>query len=127
MQALRLDGINQPLAIQDVPTPTPASGEVLVQIRAAALNHRDVWIQAGQYAGLRFPCILGSDGAGVITKLGADVAEELLGQAVLINPGREWGDNPRAQAKTFSILGLPDQGTFASAYLLTLYVLYQST
>ncbi|TGE15159.1 zinc-binding dehydrogenase [Hymenobacter elongatus] len=113
MQALQLDGINEPLRLQDVPTPTPGPGEVLVQLHAAALNHRDVWIQKGQYAGLRFPCILGSDGAGVVTALGEGADEALRGQAVVINPGHSWGDNPNAQAKSFTILGLPNQGAFA--------------
>lgn len=113
MQALQLDGINQPLKLQEVPTPTPAAGEALVELRAAAFNHRDVWIQKGQYGGLKFPCILGSDGAGVVTAVGEGVDGSLIGQSVLINPGHHWGDNPRAQAKDFKILGLPDQGTFA--------------
>ncbi|QDA61232.1 zinc-binding dehydrogenase [Hymenobacter jejuensis] len=113
MKALVLDGINQPLQLRDVPTPTPAPGEVLVQLRAAALNHRDVWIQKGQYAGLKFPCILGSDGAGIVAELGEGVDEALRGQAVIINAGHDWGDNPRAQGKSFKILGLPEQGTFA--------------
>ncbi|RYU77137.1 zinc-binding dehydrogenase [Hymenobacter persicinus] len=113
MHALQLNGIGQPLHLTEVPTPAPGPGEVLVELRAAALNHRDVWIQKGQYAGLRFPCILGSDGAGVVTALGEGADASLLGQRVLINPGQNWGDNPRAQARSFTILGLPQQGTFA--------------
>ncbi|PJJ48132.1 zinc-binding dehydrogenase [Hymenobacter chitinivorans] len=113
MQALQLNGINEPLHLQEVETPQPGAGEVLVEIHAAALNHRDVWIQKGQYAGLRFPCILGSDGAGVITAVGPGADESLRGQAVLINPGHNWGDNPHAQSRSFTILGLPEQGTFA--------------
>ncbi|GAB2453282.1 alcohol dehydrogenase [Hymenobacter qilianensis] len=112
MQVLQLDGINQPLVLQEVPTPMPAAGEVLVEIRAAAFNHRDVWIQKGQYGGLKFPCILGSDGSGVVVAVGEGVDESLLEKAVVINPGHNWGDNPKAQAKNFKILGLPDQGTF---------------
>ncbi|UYZ63452.1 zinc-binding dehydrogenase [Hymenobacter weizhouensis] len=113
MKALVLDGVNQPLQLRDVPTPQPGPGEVLVQLRAAALNHRDVWIQKGQYAGLRFPCILGSDGAGIITAVGEGAPAELLHQKVVINPGQGWGDNPAAQSRAFTILGLPAQGTFA--------------
>ena len=113
MQALVLDGINQPVQLREVPTPAPAPGEVQVQLHTAALNHRDVWIQKGQYAGLKFPIILGSDGAGIVTEVGEGVDEQLRGQAVIINPGQNWGDNPAAQAREFSILGLPQNGTFA--------------
>lgn len=113
MQALVLDGINQPLQLREVPTPSPGPGEALVQLHAAALNHRDVWIQKGQYAGLKFPVILGSDGAGTVAELGEGISTDLRGQAVLINPGHNWGTNPAAQAKEFSILGLPADGTFA--------------
>ncbi len=113
MQALVLDGINQPVQFREVPTPQPGPGQVLVQLHAAALNHRDVWIQKGQYAGLKFPVILGSDGAGTITELGEGVDQQLRSQAVLINPSQNWGSNPAAQARDFSILGLPQDGTFA--------------
>ncbi|MCB2378346.1 zinc-binding dehydrogenase [Hymenobacter sp. BT635] len=113
MQALQIDGINEPAHLQEVTTPTPGPGQVLVQLHAAALNHRDVWIQKGQYAGLKFPCILGSDGAGVIMAVGEGADAGWQGQAVVINPGHNWGDNPRAQGRSFTILGLPAQGTFA--------------
>ncbi|NVO85973.1 zinc-binding dehydrogenase [Hymenobacter terrestris] len=113
MQALVLSGIDQPLKLQEVPTPVPAAGQVLVQLHAAALNHRDVWIQKGQYAGLKFPIILGSDGAGTVTALGEGAPASLLHQAVLINAGQGWGNDPRAQGRDFQILGLPADGTFA--------------
>jgi NADPH:quinone reductase-like Zn-dependent oxidoreductase len=38
-----------------MPAPLPATGEVVVSLRAAALNHRDVWIKLGQYPGSSFP------------------------------------------------------------------------
>jgi zinc-binding alcohol dehydrogenase/oxidoreductase len=113
MQALVLEGINHPLQLQEVPTPAPGPGEVLVEIHAAALNHRDVWIQKGQYAGLKYPSIVGSDGAGVVVAVGEGAPANLQGQAVVINPSHNWGSNPAAQAREFTILGLPHQGTFA--------------
>ncbi|RPD50438.1 alcohol dehydrogenase [Hymenobacter sediminis] len=113
MQALVLEGIGQPVTLQEFPTPQPGPGQVQVQLHAAALNHRDVWIQKGQYAGLKFPIILGSDGAGIVSVLGEGVDADLLGQAVLINPGHYWGNNPAAQGRDFQILGLPQDGTFA--------------
>jgi len=112
MQALVLEGIHQPLQLQEVPDLVPTAGEVVVQLQAAALNHRDVWIQKGQYAGLHFPAILGSDGAGVVTEA-ADANTAWMGKEVIINPGMNWGNNPQAQAKSFKILGMPDPGTFA--------------
>jgi zinc-binding alcohol dehydrogenase/oxidoreductase len=113
MQALVLDGINQPVQLREAPTPQPAPGQVQVQLHAAALNHRDVWIQQGQYAGLKFPIIMGSDGAGIVTAVGDGVDASLQGRAVLINPGQNWGDEPAAQGRDFQILGLPENGTFA--------------
>lgn len=113
MKAVQLEGINQTVAVKEVPTPAPQKGEVQINIKAAALNHRDVWIQKGRYAGLKYPAILGSDGAGVVTQAGQGVDNAWVGKEVIINPGHNWGDNPDAQQKEFKILGMPDQGTFA--------------
>ncbi len=107
MKALVLDGVNQPLQLKDVPDPVAGPGEAVVRVEAAALNHRDLWIQKGQYAGLKFPIILGSDGCGVVAE-GAG-----QGREVIINPGMDWGNRREAQANEFRILGLPDDGTFA--------------
>ncbi len=101
------------LKFEDWPDPEPGRGEVVVKLQAAALNHRDVWIRKGMYAGLKFPIVLGSDGAGEIVALGDDAPKELLGKHVIINPGMDWGDDPRVQHKNFKILGLPDDGTYA--------------
>lgn len=113
MKAAVLNGIHQPVHIEDVPVPEISGNEVLVAVKSAALNHRDVWIQKGQYAGLKFPIILGSDGAGIVEKTGNDVKNVSVGQEVIICPSWYWGDNPKVQAKTYRILGLPDNGTFA--------------
>ena len=113
MKAAVLTGVNQPLQVQEFPDPQPGPHEVVVKVAAAALNHRDVFIQKGLYAGLKFPMILGADGAGVVTAVGAAVAERWLGKAVVFNPGLDWGENPAAQSRQFRILGMPDHGTFA--------------
>ena len=115
MQALQLDAIHQPATVREIPTPAPAAGEILVKLHAAALNYRDIWIQKGQYAGLRLPCTLGADGAGEVAAHGENVPADApaVGTRVLINPGLRWGDNPRAQAKDFVVVGMPDPGTFA--------------
>jgi zinc-binding alcohol dehydrogenase/oxidoreductase len=115
MLAIQLDGTHQPVVLRELPVPTPGPGEILVQLHAAALNHRDVWIQKGQYAGLRFPCTLGADGAGVVAAWGPEVPADAppIEARVVINPGLDWGPNPRAQGKAFRVLGMPDEGTFA--------------
>lgn len=107
MQALVFNGINQPLDYQTVSDPSPSKGQVVVQLSAAALNHRDVWISKGQYAGIKFPTILGSDGAGTYK-----------GKEVIINPSLDWGGNPACPGPNYRILGLPDNGTFAAAVVV---------
>ncbi len=71
----------------DVPTPSPGYGEVLVRLRAAALNRLDLWVREG-WPGLRlqYPHILGADGAGDIAALGEGVTEWQVGDRVVINP-----------------------------------------
>ncbi len=115
MLALQLDAIHQPAAVREVPTPTPGPGEILVRLHAAALNHRDVFIQQGLYAGIKLPCTLGSDGAGEVAAHGPDVPADApaVGARVVLNPGLRWGPSPRVQARDFVVLGMPDAGTFA--------------
>ena len=93
----------------------PEPDEVLVQIRAAALNRRDYWITQGMYPGIEPPIVLGSDGAGVVEHTGSALGNYWQGREVIINPGIGWGDDPRVHAKDFTILGLPRDGTFATA------------
>src|SRR5438552_9419763 len=84
MRAVVLEGVNR-LEVRDLTVPELGPGEVVVRLRAAALNHRDVWIKKGEYAGLKFPIVPGSDGAGVVTRLAADVSPDRAGQEVIIN------------------------------------------
>jgi zinc-binding alcohol dehydrogenase/oxidoreductase len=112
MRALQLTAINQ-LAITAVADPVPAADEVVVAIKAAALNHRDVWIKTGQYAGLKFPSIPGSDGSGVVLSAGGPEGAPWIGRNVIVNPSFGWGESEHAQGPKFAILGLPREGTFA--------------
>ena len=113
MKAIVLEAADKPLIFKEVDKPTLAPGEALVQIKAAALNRRDYWITIGKYAGIKYPAILGSDGAGVVAEVGSDVDQHWIGQEVIINPGYGWGDNDNFQSDDFKILGLPSDGTFA--------------
>ncbi|MBT5900973.1 MAG: zinc-binding dehydrogenase [Opitutaceae bacterium] len=112
MNAVQIPALNE-IEIAAGADPTPGPGDVLVSVQAAALNHRDLWIKLGQYAGITYPLIPGSDGAGVITGVGEGVTEWAAGDDVVINPSFDWGDDEHAQAADFSILGLPRAGTLA--------------
>ena len=113
MKAIVLEAADKPLVFKEVDKPLLAPGEALVQIKAAALNRRDYWITIGKYAGIKYPAILGSDGAGVVVEVGDKADRHWLGQEVIINPGYGWGDNDNFQSDDFKILGLPADGTFA--------------
>ncbi len=112
MRAIRIEAVGK-VAVAEIPDPVPAAAEALVEIRAAALNHRDLWIKLGQYAGLRYPCIPGSDGSGVVTSVGPGADTSWVGREVVINPSLDWGPSEAAQGPSFTILGLPRDGTLA--------------
>jgi zinc-binding alcohol dehydrogenase/oxidoreductase len=115
MKAVLLEELGSPdgLRLRDVDDPVAGPGQVLVRLRAAALNRRDVFIRQGLYAGIKLPTILGSDGAGVIAAVGEGVSKDRVGEEVVIDPCLDWGSDPRAQSSKFRILGMPDPGTYA--------------
>jgi len=106
---------NSPSKIQllDLPQPICGPKEVLIQIKAAALNHRDEWCRKGKYPNLKDGVILGSDAAGIVAEVGADVDPFWLEKEVIINPAKNWGTNEKAQSSDFEILGMPNSGTLA--------------
>jgi NADPH:quinone reductase-like Zn-dependent oxidoreductase len=81
VKAVRIheDGGPEVLRYEDAPDPVPGDGQVLIELRAASLNHLDVWVRRG-LPSVPKPRILGADGAGVIA--GTD-------ERVVINPGIE--------------------------------------
>lgn len=115
MEAVVLQTCDGPQGLRyiDVETPRPKAGEVLIRLRYAALNHRDVWISRGTYQGIRLPVILGSDGAGEVAACGEGVDHLRVGDPVIINPGLMWGDSDAHPGPNFQILGMPRNGTFA--------------
>jgi NADPH:quinone reductase-like Zn-dependent oxidoreductase len=88
LKAVRIheDGGPDVLRYEDVADPVAASGEVLVELRAAGLNHLDVWVRKG-LPSVPKPRILGADGAGVVAALGDGVDRFEIGQRVVVNPG----------------------------------------
>ncbi len=99
------------LHYQELPAPVCGVDQVRIKLHAAALNHRDQYIREGKYSKIVLPAVLGSDGVGTVTE--APSHPELIGKRVVIDPSFGWGDDPRAQGPSFSILGMPTQGTFA--------------
>ena len=115
MRAVRCErqGPPEEMKLVELPDPVPAPGEAVVRLHACGLNHRDVWIRQGLYARIQLPCVLGSDGAGVVESVGAGVDAKLVGKRAVIIPCEKWGPDPAAQGKDFLILGMPRQGTMA--------------
>src|ERR1700677_41005 len=109
MQALQLKAADGPqsASLAEVERPDPKSGEIRVRIAAAALNHRELWITRGQYPGMRLPCTLGCDGAGVVDSVGPAVSGVKVGDEVALYPGLNWGANPSLPAADFGLLGMP--------------------
>jgi NADPH:quinone reductase-like Zn-dependent oxidoreductase len=92
VKAVRIheDGGPEVLRYEDVEDPAPGSGEVLVRLRAASLNHLDLWIRQG-LPSVPKPRILGADGAGVVAALGEGVDTFSEGDRVVLNPGLDDG------------------------------------
>ena len=87
MQAVRIHehGGTDVLVWEEITDPTIKPDQVLVQIKAAAINHLDIWVRRG-IPGISLPMILGSDAAGIIKKVGHKVHNFNIGDAVIINP-----------------------------------------
>lgn len=107
----KIEDLGKNLVFEEIEKPKISEDEILVRIKYAALNHRDLWITKGLYAGIRLPIVLGSDCSGIVEEKGKNVEDFSIGNEVIINPGMNWGDNESYQGKNFKILGLPDNGT----------------
>src|SRR5437764_8634834 len=104
MQAARVHETGGPgkIRIEEVPAPEERGGQAVVRVRAAALNHRDVFITRGLYPKIALPRILGSDCCG-----------EFEGREVIVNPTIGWGADERVWSPDATMLGMPADGTFA--------------
>lgn len=85
------------------PDPVPGPGEVLVELRAAALNYHDVLVRR-HGLGTSLPRILGIDGAGI---------RRDTGDEVIIQPSLDWGSSEAAPGPGWNILGDVRDGTYA--------------
>lgn len=102
MQAARVHEGGR-LVYESAPEPVAGPGEVVVELRAAAVNRRDLLVCAGVYP-FPLPLVPGSDGAGV---------RRDTGEEVVILPSLAWGQGEEAPGDGFRILGGPDDGTYA--------------
>ncbi|MFZ1397381.1 MAG: zinc-binding dehydrogenase [Candidatus Promineifilaceae bacterium] len=113
-------GLLENVQYTEVPEPEIGPDEVLIANKAAALNRLDLWVLAGWPGlNLKLPHIMGSDGAGVVARIGSNVTEFSEGDRVAINPslgsdadyfGRRGLDN---MSDNFAILGEHVDGFFA--------------
>lgn len=106
------------LKVKDMETPTAGEGQVVVALKVAGLNRRDLYIP-NRRGEDKEALILGSDGAGIIESIGKGVQNVKEGDEVIINPGLRWYDNSDAPPAEFDILGMPDHGTFGEKIVIS--------
>jgi NADPH:quinone reductase-like Zn-dependent oxidoreductase len=104
VKAIRIheDGGPEVLRYEDAPDPVPGTGQVLIELRAASLNHLDIWVRKG-LPSVSKPRILGADGAGIVVS-GDGFSP---GDPVVINPGLDAGDG------RITVIGEHTDGTHA--------------
>ena len=113
MKAIVLNQKTNNLETKEVDRPVLSTTDVLIKLKASALNHHELWTLKEKHLKSDSDIILGSDGAGIIMAAGADVHHLEKGDEVIINPSINWGTNNRVHGKNYEILGFPTQGTFA--------------
>src|SRR4051812_2440576 len=89
MKAIRIHahgGVDQ-LHLDELETPRPGPGQVLVEIKAAALNHLDLWVRKGLPGLKPLPITMGADGAGIVREIGDTVTQFAVGDRVVAQPG----------------------------------------
>lgn len=112
MKAVRIHQFGGPevLMYEDVPDPQLRKNQVLVRVRACALNHLDIWVRKG-LPGVNLPHILGSDVAGEVVEVGEYVSGIKTGQRVLLSPMHYCGRCAKCVAglqnhcREFTVLG----------------------
>lgn len=95
------------LEINDLPTPKPGPNDLVVEMRAAALNHRDLFLRQHLYPAPSFETTILADGCGIVTSVGSSASKSWIGKTVILVPGRGWKDSPDGPEapKGYAILG----------------------
>src|SRR5438046_604636 len=122
MRAIRFHAFGgvEVLRHETVPVPAPGPNEILIELKAASLNHLDVFVRNGsRERNIPLPHIPGSDGAGTIAELGSAVDFLKVGDSVLISSGISCGHCARCIAgrdnlcPSYHVLGTREDGTYA--------------
>lgn len=118
MKAIVHAGMNglKGLTYEDVIDKQPGFGEVKVRLKAAGLNHRDLFLMADR-TNKDAPLIIGSDGAGRIEVVGEGVTNLTVGTDVIINPCIGWEITQNVPSVP-AIVGGPSDGTFAEFIII---------
>jgi len=102
-----------------MPEPAAGPGEAVLDVRAAALNHLDIWVRKGGRAPIPMPHVLGSDAAGVVAEVGPGVSDVKVGDEVVVISGLSCGAceacrrGEHSECASFGIIGLSRPGVFA--------------
>ncbi|MCP3762258.1 zinc-binding dehydrogenase [Domibacillus sp. A3M-37] len=105
------------VSCREIEEAVPKQGEVRIRLKAAGLNHRDLFV-LHRHQENEPPLVIGSDGAGIVDEVGAGVTSVKVGDEVIINPGLGWSEKSDAPPAGFEIVGLPFHGTFAESIIV---------
>ncbi|KQY10554.1 alcohol dehydrogenase [Massilia sp. Root133] len=96
-----------------LPDPQPAAGDVVIRLRAAALNYIDVAVATGDFPGATLPIVPVADGAGDIVALGAGVTNVALGDRVIPHFMPDWLDGPMRPERIAAMRGITLPGSLS--------------
>jgi len=113
MKAIVLNQKTYKLEIKDVDKPVVSHFDVLIKLKAASINHHELWTLKEKKLRSDSNIILGSDGSGIVMNIGTDVNGLKKGDEVIVNPSLNWGTNNKVHGENYEILGFPKHGTFA--------------
>jgi NADPH:quinone reductase-like Zn-dependent oxidoreductase len=121
---IRRHGGPEAIELADLPDPEPGPGEAVVDLKAASLDHLDVWVRRGGRMELAFPHVIGSDGAGVVSAVGESPRGVSAGDEVIVYPGIACGRcefcraGEQSMCAEFGIVGMDRPGLFAGKVCL---------
>ncbi|WP_175991492.1 zinc-binding dehydrogenase [Bacillus sp. Marseille-Q1617] len=126
MKAVRVTGYGDVdmLEVVDIPVPEPKANEVLVNVKACAINNTEIWMREGAYGtgtqsgwrpeGVQFPRIPGSDITGQVVKVGSSVPQSMIGRDVVLFPFTSSGESGLEHiSEDMSFIGSEYDGGYA--------------